>query len=1262
MKNIALLIVIPLYFLANPIISAQDCLTFWSSSEIVQSGDTVQLDIRVKEFNTIISTQYTMMYEPADLEFIEIGNFNLPDLEAANFGIFPTAGRLTFSWLDFLLDGVTMADSSVIYSLWFKVLTPNGTTATLSFEDALTPVEVVQRLPEGDYPRFPSFIDGQVHAHANSGLNLPSIETICPQAANCSSSNTTNRIDLEVSGGTPPYTYSWVNDAGQSFTTEDLEDIPEGNYEVTVTDQNGLEASGLVGLFSNDPNQFVIEAITNDATCEDGSNGSINLDVTGGSGQYSYEWSTGSTSATIDGLSPGLFLVTITDDVSGCSAIKSYIINQDSGIDVSINVHHPTCGQANGAIELLLPNPANYTIEWTGYPDSTSTLSGLATGTYTVEISENNTGCVDVRSIELSEALFIPGTSYQCQFFGDDSVLVSPSVVVWSGGRPPYTFAWSDGSVQVDSLLSTITSSTPGNSPVTFSVSITDATGCTYPPVTIETDCVNSNNEVEISATSAATEVGESVCIPVTVENFQSILGMQLSMHWAPEVIRFDSISNINLPSVDSTNFGTPDELEPGTLTFSWADNTQNGISLPDDEVLFELCFTAIGSGCSPVTFSDSPTPIQFYGLDQTELPFNTISGTVNTSGEPGGAGNLLLTVSDATAQVGETVCLDITANGFDNIASLQFGMEWDASKLAYASIQGFGLPDLTQSNFNPEDELEEGILRFSWLDNATQGVTLSDNSVLFQVCLTALDGPANETISFTNDPVPQEAVNGNLELLNVLTGNGVISIQVPGTTGVQLFIDEATAIPGEEVCLPVTCQNFTDVAAMQFSINWDPDIIDYSDLVLGDLDGLELSSFGTLEVEEGALRVAWFDPGTTGNTLPDGTTLFEICFVPTGPAGISPVTFSNEPILIEFTDGETNNIPFAGTNGQVTVPDDLVWPGDTDQSEVVNHFDLLNIGLAYGSSGTPRADGNVEWMAQYAEEWDQETPENGINFKHADTDGNGLVDANDTLAIIQNWGEVTDFWNGEELEQFGNPEETGLTNVPIYVLPDTIIPGETVDFSIILGNENIPANDVYGIAFTIVYDPEVIVENSVSARFMESWMGVVDTDLLGIYRDNYANNKIDVAITRTDLNNVSGQGKIGALQVTIEDVIFQRSQSYEMQFDIENVRLIDAQEQEIPVTAKQSSTMIIDETTDTHTPEWARSINLYPIPTRDYLYMDAAPLQIEALHLYSIEGKRVRQFDPKQHSMNMTDLPDGIYLLQIITEQGVVSRKVEKQ
>lgn len=96
---------------------------------------------------------------------------------------------------------------------------------------------------------------------------------------------------------------------------------------------------------------------------------------------------------------------------------------------------------------------------------------------------------------------------------------------------------------------------------------------------------------------------------PIKVAGFRRIVGVQYSMNWNPEVLRYDGIINPALNAGVPENFGLSG-VESGVLTFSWYDQTLAGMTLPDSANLYLVRFQAIGSvnSSSTFTFGNMPT------------------------------------------------------------------------------------------------------------------------------------------------------------------------------------------------------------------------------------------------------------------------------------------------------------------------------------------------------------------------------------------------------------------------------------------------------------------------------------------------------------------------------------------------------------------------------------------------------------------------------------------------------------------------------
>jgi len=122
----------------------------------------------------------------------------------------------------------------------------------------------------------------------------------------------TGSIDLSVLGGAPPYNFLWSNGA----ETEDIMDLPVGNYSVTVTDINSDSAHATFVIIQPSGPLALTYTITN-AICNGTATGAIDLSVSGGTWPYHFLWSNGKESEDIDSLFAGKYSVIVTDS-AGC--------------------------------------------------------------------------------------------------------------------------------------------------------------------------------------------------------------------------------------------------------------------------------------------------------------------------------------------------------------------------------------------------------------------------------------------------------------------------------------------------------------------------------------------------------------------------------------------------------------------------------------------------------------------------------------------------------------------------------------------------------------------------------------------------------------------------------------------------------------------------------------------------------------------------------------------------------------------------------
>ena len=155
----------------------------------------------------------------------------------------------------------------------------------------------------------------------------------------------TGSVDLVVTGGTPPYSYTWSNNSNN----EDLLDLFYGIYIVTVVDANNCTEYTMVQI--QQPALPLHGDITpTHVRCFGEGNGVADLNVFGGTPPYYFSWSTGAISEDIENLIPGIYSVTINDE-HGCETADTVQIFQpDAPIVGTISGNDITC---NGGMMVI---------------------------------------------------------------------------------------------------------------------------------------------------------------------------------------------------------------------------------------------------------------------------------------------------------------------------------------------------------------------------------------------------------------------------------------------------------------------------------------------------------------------------------------------------------------------------------------------------------------------------------------------------------------------------------------------------------------------------------------------------------------------------------------------------------------------------------------------------------------------------------------------------------------------------------------------
>ena len=315
-------------------------------------------------------------------------------------------------------------------------LTVSGGTAPYTFSGATAQLLKISQVSLPVLTPSPSLMRQPCTATFTATVAQPAALNASTNVTNASSPSASDgAVNLSVSGGTAPYTFSWSNGA----TTEDISGLAAGTYTVTITDANGCTATATATVSAN-TSPINASASVTDVTCNGDSNGAVNLTVSGGTAPYTFSWSNGATTEDISGLPAGTYTVTITD-AAALTATFTATVAQPAALNASTNVTNASSPSASdGAVNLTVSGgTAPYTFSWSNGA-TTEDISGLAAGTYTVTITDAN-GCTatatatvtaNASPINASAAV----TDATCN--GDSNGAVNLTV---SGGTAPYTFS-----------------------------------------------------------------------------------------------------------------------------------------------------------------------------------------------------------------------------------------------------------------------------------------------------------------------------------------------------------------------------------------------------------------------------------------------------------------------------------------------------------------------------------------------------------------------------------------------------------------------------------------------------------------------------------------------------------------------------------------------------------------------------------------------------------------------------------------------------
>ena len=255
--------------------------------------------------------------------------------------------------------------------------------------------ETFQNIPEGtykleveDYGRIPNVVSAIYQLLQPEALTA----TTQDKEVDCGETASVSAIAL---GGTAPYDCRW-NTGATGLT---INDLYSGKYMAIVTDARGCEATAVAKVVA--PIDFSIRETVKDPVCYQSSNGSISIDLIGGTAPFSYQWSTGARTKDIVNLSSGIYNLVVTDSY-GCSLSESFELTDPAPKLVDLGEDGTICFGQKFLVEPQVEDPGT-SFNWTGpngFSSGESKVELGQAGTYRLVTTDSN-GCQATDEIQI---------------------------------------------------------------------------------------------------------------------------------------------------------------------------------------------------------------------------------------------------------------------------------------------------------------------------------------------------------------------------------------------------------------------------------------------------------------------------------------------------------------------------------------------------------------------------------------------------------------------------------------------------------------------------------------------------------------------------------------------------------------------------------------------------------------------------------------------------------------------------------------------
>lgn len=944
--------------------------------------------------------------------------------------------------------------------------------------------------------------------------------------------------------------------------------------------------------------QCAVSTQVSPVSCFGGSNGAVQAIASGGVAPYVFAWSTGSSASalnsdTIQNLAAGSYSVTITD-ANGCVATESVQINEPTEIQVSGVVQDAVCALNNGSIQVVASGGTPpYVYSWNNGA-GTASLQNLASGTYVLYVADAS-GCYKSAQFtvnSLSSNLVVTTSVLNPSSCNNNDGFIHAAA---GGGIMPYSYLWNTGE-----NTTAIGPLAAGN----YAVSVTDGNGCTA----IANVVLQGANGLSI-ATLGKTDA--------TCGQNNGMIANQFIGGNSPYNYIWSNGASTNNPP----GYGTVSNLNAGIYTITVTD--VSGCSATASYVINDVTpLYFINSSVNPATCGQTNgAAAVFVTGGSAPYSYSWSDGTTSPSLGYVAAGSYTLTIADANGCVRDTIVVvpNVNSNIMVSVNAISATCGGSNDGSAAAIVSGGVSPytylwsnGATGSNVN---NLIAGnyILTVTDVNGCSSNITFLINNGLTLTssgsnvsCFGGANGLADVAIQGGTAPFTYQWNNGQTStfIQNLLAGVYTVTVtDANGCSGISgVTIQEPNAlITGVNMQHPFDCNGQGGVAAVFVSGGNTP------------------------------YNILW----SNGSTSTINNTI-----VPNqGVNGVYTVT---------VTDGNG-----CSSSNTVTVANscDSVWPGDANSDLTANYIDFLNIALSYNATGTTRSGATTSWVGQVASNWSQSFT-NGVNYKHADCNGDGTINLLDADAILNNYGQVHNKNN--------QPAPYNASLPDLYLLPTNNTAGlqQTVNFDIYLGSATKPVDSIYAIAFKLNFESNLVFQNP-AISYTNSWLGDPANDLISFEKSFYTNGYIDVSVGGNNQLNRSGSGKIGTASIVTTDNL---SGIAVLHATITDVKAVYASGETTYINSVGANVTVDPLLFSIQEGLTNNSLQVYPNPANEIMNVSVAGTEaISEVRIINALGQIMfsKNANATQTSIDASNLSKGIYTLSVQVGNKILNKRI---